>query len=44
MNLFQDWSLFGRVDLSGSIKPTDAGIPLLTDRKGVMEIHNQMMA
>eukprot|EP00090_Calanus_glacialis_P001815 TRINITY_DN11349_c0_g1_i1.p1 TRINITY_DN11349_c0_g1~~TRINITY_DN11349_c0_g1_i1.p1 ORF type:complete len:1330 (-),score=541.02 TRINITY_DN11349_c0_g1_i1:124-4113(-) len=40
----KDWSLYGRVDLSGSLKPTEAGIPLLTDRKGVLEIHNQMLA
>merc|ERR1712098_643350 len=40
----KDWTLLGSVDLSGSIKPTDAGIPLLTDRKGVLEIHNQILA
>merc|ERR1712013_790463 len=39
----KDWSLFGSVDLTGSVKPTDAGIPLLTDRKGMLEIHNQIL-
>jgi len=39
----KDWSLFGSVDLRGSVKPTDAGIPLLTDRKGMLEIHKQIL-
>jgi len=43
-NLHQkDWSLFGSVDLRGSVMPTDAGIPLLTDRKGMLDIHNQIL-
>ena len=40
----QDWSLFGKIDLSGSAKATEAGIPVLTDKKGAYDIHNQILA
>jgi len=40
----KDWSLFGKIDLSGSAKATEAGIPVLTDKKGAYDIHNQILA
>ena len=40
----QDWSLFGKIDLSGSANATEAGIPVLTDKKGAFDIHNQILA
>jgi len=40
----KDWSLFGKIDLSGSAKATEAGIPVLTDKKGAFDIHNQILA
>ena len=39
----QDLTLFGKVDMSGNIKPTDEGIPILTSRQGALEIHNKIV-
>ena len=41
--VLQDVRLFGRVDLTGDIKPTDDGIPILTDHQGALEIHKRIL-
>jgi len=42
----KELSLFGRVDLrnTSTVRPTENCIPLITDRKGMLDIHNQILA
>ena len=41
---FQNLTLFGKVDLSGSIKAAHKdGIPIVTTSQGALEIHNKIL-
>jgi len=39
----KDLTLFGKLEFGGALKPTDDGIPVLTDRVGALEIHNKIL-
>ena len=41
--LAKDLTLFGKLEFGGAMKPTDDGIPVLTDRVGALEIHNKIL-
>ena len=41
--LLKDLTLFGKLEFGGAMKPTDDGIPVLTDRVGALEIHNKIL-
>ena len=42
-SLAKDLTLFGKLEFGGAMKPTDDGIPVLTDRVGALEIHNKIL-
>ena len=42
-SLAKDLTLFGKVEFGGAMKPTEDGIPVLTDRVGALEIHNKIL-
>ena len=42
-SLGKDLTLFGKLEFGGAMKPTDDGIPVLTDRVGALEIHNKIL-